>query len=411
MSQNRPTPRRFLSLDEKIEDNKASSPWSPTKEPKGGLVPSTPPPVMPKKWTPKKSPEGGESANGSLQLEGGLVPSTPPPVMPKWTPKKSPEGGESANVRLELEKVFGKQANNYREKPLRLPSLPPKQESEDEILDASSLLDWWREKESWESLCENIDQARRIIPVKAGHLYKAIGVYILLLTEHSSTLKEYTSELQCIADNLNKVSKGTKIAGITGGASVVAGGVAAAAGVILSPVTLGASLALTAVGVGVAAAGGVTGASAAITSKVSSSNDKKKIDKILQEYKDLMKDIIDCLKFINDGMELLKRHGLSHLCKARQHSQRVASMVDLAATGGASSRALEANSKAFGLIEGFALALDFYYTQDKDGQKVKKGLESKFALKIRKLAEGLDKGLDELMHIKDLFSKYCQLVN
>ncbi|XP_071360247.1 apolipoprotein L3-like isoform X3 [Trachinotus anak] len=407
MSQNRPTPRRFLSLDEKIEDNKASSPWSPTKEPKGGLVPSTPPPVMPKKWTPKKSPEGGESANGSLQLENRPTPRRFLSLDEKiednkasspWSPTKEP-------------KVFGKQANNYREKPLRLPSLPPKQESEDEILDASSLLDWWREKESWESLCENIDQARRIIPVKAGHLYKAIGVYILLLTEHSSTLKEYTSELQCIADNLNKVSKGTKIAGITGGASVVAGGVAAAAGVILSPVTLGASLALTAVGVGVAAAGGVTGASAAITSKVSSSNDKKKIDKILQEYKDLMKDIIDCLKFINDGMELLKRHGLSHLCKARQHSQRVASMVDLAATGGASSRALEANSKAFGLIEGFALALDFYYTQDKDGQKVKKGLESKFALKIRKLAEGLDKGLDELMHIKDLFSKYCQLVN
>lgn len=67
---------------------------------------------------------------------------------------------------------------------------------------------------------------------------------------------------------LFQVSKGTKIAGITGGATTVAGGVAAAAGVILSPFTLGASLALTAVGVGVAAAGGVTGASAAIANKV-----------------------------------------------------------------------------------------------------------------------------------------------
>ena len=65
-----------------------------------------------------------------------------------------------------------------------------------------------------------------------------------------------------------KISKRTKIAGITGGATTVAGGVAAAAGVILSPFTFGASLALTAVGVGVATAGGVTGASAAIAHKV-----------------------------------------------------------------------------------------------------------------------------------------------
>ena len=54
------------------------------------------------------------------------------------------------------------------------------------------------------------------------------------------------------------MSKGTKIAGITGGTTTALGGVAAAAGVILCPLTLGASLALTVVGVGMAAAGGVT---------------------------------------------------------------------------------------------------------------------------------------------------------
>ncbi|XP_008298897.1 apolipoprotein L3-like [Stegastes partitus] len=90
------------------------------------------------------------------------------------------------------------------------------------------------------------------------------------MSDCGGTLKHHIYELRCIADNLDKVSKGTKIAGITGGATTVAGGVAAAAGVILSPFTLGASLALTAVGVGVAAAGGVTGASAAIANKVTS---------------------------------------------------------------------------------------------------------------------------------------------
>ncbi|MED6243516.1 hypothetical protein ATANTOWER_021619 [Ataeniobius toweri] len=74
-----------------------------------------------------------------------------------------------------------------------------------------------------------------------------------------------------------QVSKKTKIAGITGGASTAAGGVAAAAGVILAPFTGGASLALTVVGAGVAAAGGVT--SAAIANKANLNQDKKKIDK------------------------------------------------------------------------------------------------------------------------------------
>lgn len=90
-----------------------------------------------------------------------------------------------------------------------------------------------------------------------------------VITEHHENVQILLPCLKTIPDAFPlKVSKGTKIAGITGGATTVAGGVAAAAGVILSPLTLGASLALTAVGVGVAAAGGITGASAAIANKV-----------------------------------------------------------------------------------------------------------------------------------------------
>ncbi|XP_023284820.1 apolipoprotein L3-like isoform X2 [Seriola lalandi dorsalis] len=373
-----PMPRNKL-------DNEASTPQSPTRYMKGG---STPPPVLPKKWTVKKSPGGSETENGGPKI------------------------------------VIADQSNTniHQAKQFRLPPMPPRRDPDhgDEILDSGSLLVWWKEKKSWDSLCDDIISPRKIIEVKAEHLYKAIKTYILLLTEHAATLKEYTSELQCTADNLNKYSKGTKIAAITGGATTVLGGVAAAAGVILSPVTLGASLALTVVGVGVAAAGGVTGATAAITDKVSTSLDKKKMKKILQEYMDLMKDIISSLEFVNKGMEQLKQHDLSLLCKARRDSARVASMVDLSTTGGASAGtiagasagasagALEANSKAFGMIEGFTLAMDSYYTQGKHGEKMKKGLESKLATKIRKLAEGLNNGLDELIHIKGLFSKHCQ---
>lgn len=125
------------------------------------------------------------------------------------------------------------------------------------------------------------------------------------------------------------------------------------------------------------------------------SQDKKKLEKILQDHEDLMKDIRARLEFINKG--------LSALNKSKTNLRKDSWVVDLAATGGASAKAIEANSKASGLIEGFALGMDFYFTQGQ--QKVKKGLESQFAKKIRKLAVALNKGLEELQQIKTLFQK------
>uniref|UniRef100_A0AAQ5Y533 Uncharacterized protein n=1 Tax=Amphiprion ocellaris TaxID=80972 RepID=A0AAQ5Y533_AMPOC len=297
------------------------------------------------------------------------------------------------------------------------PPLPPvellKQELEHgyESLDANALATCNNEYTSWNTLAKDLKRRRatdaEIIMVKAEQLSNTIQVYIKKMSECDETLKQHIHELRCVADNLDKVSKGTKIAGITGGATTVAGGVAAAAGVILSPFTLGASLALTAVGVGVAAAGGVTGASAAIANKVNMTQDKKKIDKTLHGYEKLIIEIQACLKFISEGMEQLRSHGLSALSETKMDSMRGTKVVQLAATGGASALALEANSKASGLIQGFALGMDFFFVQEKDGPKVKKGLESKFAKKIRRLAEDLEMGLDELIKIKDMFSEHC----
>lgn len=135
--------------------------------------------------------------------------------------------------------------------------------------------------------------------------------------------------------------------------------------------------------------------------------DKKKIEKTFQEYEHLILKLQDCLKFINEGMERLKQHDLSVLSEARKDSVRVARVVELAATGGASAKAIEANSKASGLMQGFGLGIDMHFTQGKDGPQLKKGHKSKFAKKIRTLAEELNKGLDELMQIKDLFTELC----
>lgn len=136
--------------------------------------------------------------------------------------------------------------------------------------------------------------------------------------------------------------------------------------------------------------------------QVNKTHDQKKIEKILQEYNDLVVEIQACLKFISEGMEQLMQHDLSTLSEAR-----LAGVVDLAAMGGASAKAIEANRKASGLMLGFAHGMDIYFTKGKNGQKLKKGLKSEFAKKIRTVAEELEKGLHELMQVKELFDQYC----
>lgn len=140
---------------------------------------------------------------------------------------------------------------------------------------------------------------------------------------------------------------------------------------------------------------------------MNSTQDKKKIENIFQEYEQVILKLQDCLKFINEGMEQLREHDLSVLSEARNDSMRVSKMIELAATGGASARAIEASSKACGMIHGFAMGTDMHFTQGRDGPRLKKGHESSFAKKIRKLANDLSDGLDELTKIKDLFSLHC----
>ncbi|XP_071245738.1 uncharacterized protein [Salvelinus alpinus] len=280
------------------------------------------------------------------------------------------------------------------------------EEQEDNIKDADCLMEWWEKvkSEPWKDLSNDHKLAKKgeakLFKEKAQRFQNSLQLYNLLLTKHGETLKNHIINLISIADNLDKVSKGTKIAGITGGATGAVGGVAAAAGVILAPFTLGASLALTVIGVGVAAAGGVTGASAAIANKVSSAQDRKKIELILQDYLALMGDIEACLRFINAGLEHLRKHNLSTLQEVDTEAVRVVRVAIV--TGVGSSSAIDASSKASGMLQGFALGMDIYFTQKdgKGGPTLKKGLESKFGKKIREVAQQLNEGLDEVIKVK-----------
>lgn len=56
---------------------------------------------------------------------------------------------------------------------------------------------------------------------------------------------------------------------------------------------------------------------------MSSALDRKKIELILQDYLVLMGNIEDCLRFINVGMELLRKHNLSTLQEVDAEAVRV----------------------------------------------------------------------------------------
>lgn len=134
-----------------------------------------------------------------------------------------------------------------------------------------------------------------------------------------------------------------------------------------------------------------------------STHDKKKISTTLKDFYEPYQDILSCQKEISKGIEQLKFHRLSPLNKIK--SKRSAAVVKLA-TEKANAMDSEVSNKASGMIKGFELGMDFYFTQGKNGQAVKKGLESKLAKKICNLVEELEKGLCELSRLYDMYTEY-----
>ncbi|XP_052454973.1 uncharacterized protein LOC128015298 isoform X2 [Carassius gibelio] len=224
-----------------------------------------------------------------------------------------------------------------------------------------------------------------------------LQVFVSHLPSCASALERQITELQEVANAVDKTHKGVKIAGITGGATGAVGGAAAVAGILLSPVTLGASLAITVVGVGVAAAGGVTGASAAITNKVRKDQVRKKVETILKECQSEMEEVEGYLDNISTEMGKLQEYDLLTLERVNVKSAKIVRLVGIA--GGAST-ALSVMSRSSGVIHGFAVGMDLYFT-GQDSEKLKKESKSRFAQQILEVAEQIQTGLTELMNMRE----------
>lgn len=126
----------------------------------------------------------------------------------------------------------------------------------------------------------------------------AARLFVRFFNQRGGSLQQRILELLSLADCADNFHKKTVTASVGGGVASVAGSITTITGLILAPFTAGTSLIVTAVGIGVATAGGVASASANITDTVHSKTDRKKVEMMIQEYQEEIKDIKESLEFV-----------------------------------------------------------------------------------------------------------------
>uniref|UniRef100_A0A8C6WJL8 Apolipoprotein L, 1 n=1 Tax=Neogobius melanostomus TaxID=47308 RepID=A0A8C6WJL8_9GOBI len=295
--------------------------------------------------------------------------------------------------------------------------------------DVDNLMDWWSTVDNWEDTPQFDDmtpkEEAKAFAVTAEKIQKGIRVFNKLFSERAESLWQHVIDLNGIADGLDKFTKKTKIAQITGGSTSATGGVLTITGLALAPVTMGTSLIVTLVGLGIATAGGLTSAGAGISNQVNNSLDRKKVEKIVEDYQEKMVDLNKALSFIKQGIENLRQFDLMKIKKAAYNNEfpaltrrfyedgamagkailinaneimRVVQIANVA--GSTAARAVQIASMATGVLTGLFVAMDIYFVT-KDSKELKKGAKSEFAAKIREVAKQLHDGLVELNTIRE----------
>uniref|UniRef100_A0A8C1MZ75 Apolipoprotein L6-like n=1 Tax=Cyprinus carpio TaxID=7962 RepID=A0A8C1MZ75_CYPCA len=293
-----------------------------------------------------------------------------------------------------------------------------------QVLDG--IMDWWNTVEQWEDMPKSDNMTEKeeakAFAVTAEKVQKGIRVFNKLFSERAEGLWQHVIDLHAIADGLDRFNKKTKIAKITGKSTSAVGGVTTITGLILAPFTMGTSLIVTAVGLGVAMAGGLTSASAGISSTVNNSLDRKKVERIVEDYQAKMADLNKCMKFIKQGITNLRKFNLNKMKNACNRDfpcfdniYKDGAMAGKAILTNASemcvlqianavrttvARAVQIASISTGVLMGLFVGMDIYFVA-KDSHVLKNGAKSEFAAKIRKVADQLHEGLMEFNVIRD----------
>ncbi|GAA6222712.1 uncharacterized protein LOC108874167 [Lates japonicus] len=300
----------------------------------------------------------------------------------------------------------------------------------DPLDDEEGLLGWWRTVEGWDEWNEanQNDDAEEVVEQAADRVFMAARLFVRFFNQRGASLQQRILELLSLADAADSFHKKTVTASVGGGLASVAGSVTTITGLILAPFTAGTSLIVTAVGIGVATAGGVASASANITDTVHSKTDRKKVEKMIQDYQDEIKDIKECLEFLQEGMETLeewnfekyaesisKKHlnqNVKHVMKEGGragkalmiNTESLISTVQVLSVAGGAAKAAQVMSVTTGVMSGLFLALDVFFLA-KDSMELKKGAKTEFAAKIREVCKDLQDGLLELNRIKEQLQK------
>ncbi|XP_041841585.1 uncharacterized protein si:cabz01007802.1 isoform X2 [Melanotaenia boesemani] len=296
----------------------------------------------------------------------------------------------------------------------------------DPLDDEEGLLSWWRTVEGWNewNVANQDEEAEEVVEQAADRVFMAARLFVRLFNQRGASLQQRILELLALADAADNFHKKTVTASVGGGVASVAGSVTTITGLILAPFTAGTSLIVTAVGIGIATAGGVTSASANITDTMHSKTERKKVEKMIQDYQDEIRDIKECLEFLQEGMEKLeewnfekymesieKKHlnqNVKHVMKEGGragkalvvNTESLISTVQVLSVAGGAAKAAQAMSVTTGVMSGLFLALDVFFLA-KDSMELKKGAKTEFAAKIREVCKDLQDGLLELNSIKE----------
>uniref|UniRef100_A0A671WG88 Apolipoprotein L domain containing 1a n=1 Tax=Sparus aurata TaxID=8175 RepID=A0A671WG88_SPAAU len=249
----------------------------------------------------------------------------------------------------------------------------------------------------------------------ADRVYMAARLFVRLFNKRGASLQSRILELVALADAADEFHKKTVKAAVGGGVASVAGSVATITGLILAPFTFGASIIVTAVGISVATAGSITSATANITDTVHSSMDRKKLEKMIQGYQEEIKDIRECLEFVQVRKLLPRKalnHNLKHVMKEGGragkalmiNTDKLISTVQILGAAGGAAKAAQAISVTTGVMSALFLALDVFFLA-KDSHELRKGAKTKFATKIRDVCTELQDGLLELNKVKTQLQK------
>ncbi|KAM4564340.1 uncharacterized protein V3H82_013407 [Fundulus diaphanus] len=300
----------------------------------------------------------------------------------------------------------------------------------DPLDDEDGLLSWWKTVEGWDQWNEanQEDDAEEVVEQAADRVFMAARLFVRFFNQRGASLQQRILELLSLADSADNFHKKTVTASVGGGMASVAGSITTITGLVLAPFTAGTSLIVTAVGIGIATAGGVTTASANITDTLHSKTDRKKVEKMIEDYQNEIKDIKDCLDFLQEGMETLDEwnfekytesiskkylnQNVKHVMKEGGragkalviNTESLINTVQVLNVAGSAAKAAQVMSVTTGVMSGLFLALDVFFLA-KDSMELKKGAKTEFAAKIRDVCKDLQHGLLELNRIKEELQK------